>query len=422
MGRITMHIAVDNQSDATLVFVRDEIEVGSYTPDLSPPPSIGPHQTLGFKAEGALVVVPTTGTQGSVWYQIMTADGNAGELAIHWNSPLVESQFGNTFHIFAPPNWELAHSGGQGHNAELRVRVRRTARRSVPRFRVPGRSFKFTNSWSPDLPVISVGFLWNKLFESAPGPLGELGIEKVIDENFLPLTHANAGLCGGMVYAVMDYYSARLFPPLQKTPPNSQNDALFQFIRDRLWDSFDVGGGGHRFLGYSSPHYPNGDEGAIQAVGLARGRSWVTYREAWPLVQQDIDEGRLSPLGLIQTDDLKIGDNHQVLAYAYEMSGQDVRLYIYDPNEETEVVFAFNVTSTDGEVHIARSGGQPSSHRIFCFFRIDGYAPKQPPNGLRLNGVREAIEYVMPPPFSLRAAVQAVPSAHGSVKSWLQSV
>ena len=59
---------------------------------------------------------------------------------------------------------------------------------------------------------------------------------------------------------------ANQLPPEQTTAPNSPNDALFEFIRDRLWDSFDVGGEGHRFLGYSSPHYPNGDEGVIQAA------------------------------------------------------------------------------------------------------------------------------------------------------------
>jgi hypothetical protein len=29
-----------------------------------------------------------------------------------------------------------------------------------------------------------------------------------------------------------------------------------------------------------------------------------------------------------------LGKNHQVLAYGYERSGQDVTVHIYDPNEE----------------------------------------------------------------------------------------
>jgi hypothetical protein len=77
----------------------------------------------------------------------------------------------------------------------------------------------------------------------------------------------------------------------------------------------------------------HGDEGVFQVAGLTRGRSWITYREEWPKIQDDIDAGRPSPLGLIQTDDLDIGSNHQVLAYGYEKSGQKVKLYVYDPNE-----------------------------------------------------------------------------------------
>ena len=195
-----------------------------------------------------------------------------------------------------------------------------------------------------------------------------------------------------MVYAVMDYYAHHLLPPEQGTSPSSADDPLFQYIRDRLWDSFDVTGQGHRFLGYSSPHYPNGDEGVIQMVGLSKGRSWITYREAFPQIQADIDAGRLSALGLIQTDNLDIGSNHQVLAYAYEKSGQDVTLFIYDPNEgKKEIWFKFNITATDGEVEVRTNRRRENDKRIWCLFRMDGYSPRVPPNGRRINSVREAI-------------------------------
>jgi len=419
MSRIRMHIFIKNESDATLTFTEQEIASGDFTPQLSPPATIKPGQTGGFQAEGDLTIVATTGTEGHVKYNIAGPDRSGGELYIHWDSPLIESQFGNTFHVFAPAGWEVTHAGGQGHNATLEIRLRRTARRNVPNFRAEGRGFAFKNSWDADLPVISLGFLWNKWFESLPGPLGALGIGPVIDKNFLPITHANAGLCGGMVYTLMDYYAFHLLPPEQDKSPVSRDDLLFQFIRDRLWDSFDVTGAGHRFLGYSSPHYPNGDEGVIQTVGLSRGRSWVTYREAWPEIQQDIDAGRLSPVGLIQTDSLDIGNNHQVLAYGYEKSGQDVTLYIYDPNEaKREVALKFNITKTDGEVHVTRVGGErKNDHRIFCFFRINGYEPKMPPNGRRINSLRA----VLAPPYSVRAAISGT-NAHGSVTNWLHSI
>lgn len=428
MSRIRMKVFIHNESDATLTFARGELRSGDYTPDWNPPGVIAPGERKGFQGEGNIVPfdVPITGTEGEVRYNIVAPDG--GELYIHWNSPLIESQYANTFHIWTPPAWEVAHFGGQGHEAELEIRLRRTGYRTIPAFHPHGRGFMFRNNWSGDLPVISIGFLWNRLFESLPGPLSELGISKVVDENWLPITHANAGLCGGMVYTVMDYYYHHLLPPDIRSTPSSNGDPLFQFVRERLWDSFDVAGQGHRFLGYSSPHYPNGDEGVFQNVlGLTKGRSWITYREAWAEIQADIDAGRPSPVGLIQTDNLDIGRNHQVLAYAYEKSGQDVTLYIYDPNEsQTEIALKFNITATDGEVGITRIGGSPeNNHRIYCFFRINGYVPKAPPDGRRIQTVKQAIRAVTrhAPPLSLRQAMTEAGNANtGSVVTWLRSL
>ena len=425
MGRIRMHVFISNESDATLIFGHDDIAHGDYTPDWSPPGTIEPGQRLGFQGEGDLTVEATTGTEGRVWYNIVAPDGGAGELYIHWDSPLIESQYGNTFHIWAPVDWEVTYSGGQGHDAELDIRLRRTERRNVPNFNARGRGFAFPNSWDGGLPVISLGLLWNKLFDALPGPLGQLGIGRIIDENWMPITHADAGLCGGMVYAVMDYYSAHLLPPEQTTAPNSRSDILFQFIRDRLLDSFDVSGGGSRFLAYSSPSYPNGDEGVLQVAGLTFGRSWVSYREAWPQIQRDIDASRLSPIGLIQTDSLDIGKNHQVLAYGYRKSGQDVTLYIYDPNEgQQEITLSFNITQTDGEVSVKRAGGSRlNDHRIYCFFRIDNYAARMPPDGHRFSSVKEAIRATSEQiaPYSVRASLAGTGTA-GSVNDWLHTL
>ena len=94
---------------------------------------------------------------------------------------------------------------------------------------------------------MTVGYLWNKLLDSLPGPLGDLGIGRV-DDNWLPFTDAGQGMCGGMVYTVMDYHANHLLPPEMTLPPSSRDDPLFTFVRDRLWDSFDVDGQGHRAL------------------------------------------------------------------------------------------------------------------------------------------------------------------------------
>ena len=428
--RIRMYVYISNETDASLTLTGQELVSGEFTDDWYPPGVIQPGQRLAFQGEGDLFLTATTGTEGRVRYNIDAADG--GELYIHWNSPLIESQYGNTFHIWAPPGWEVTHSGGQGHRAELNIRLRRTALRAVPNFNPHGRGFAFSNSWSADLGAIYIGQVINALFALEPGVLGELGVEPVDDQAFGPITHADTGLCGGMVFAVMDYHANHLLPPTMTMSPTDENDPVYQHCRDRLWDSFDVQGEGHRYLGYSSPLYPNGDEGVSQAVGLMRGRSWVTYREAFPQIQADIDAGMLSPLGLIQSDELDIGKNHQVLAWAYEKSGQDVTLHIYDPNvaqdpalPQRDVTYRFNITATDGEVHIDRlvNGVPENDERIFCLFRTNGYTPRMPPMGRPFTAsVTDTIRAVTAqnPPYSLRAAM-AGRGTNGSVTAWLRS-
>jgi len=426
MGRIYMRVYVHNETDKVLILRQSGLAHGDWTPGgWRPPGKILGGQTGQFQSEGSLAIEATTGTEGTVEYTI--DDGRDDYIHIHFDSPLIESQYGNTFHVFAPPSYEITDRGGQGERGELHVRLRPTADRMVPRFHPRGRSLPFTNKWAAALPVVTVGRLYNDLWESLPGIFESLDIAKLPD-NWLPITTAKSGLCGGMVYTVMDYYHAHLQPPgvvsAMVPAPTSQDDPLFQHIRERLLASFDILGGGWRFLAYSSPLYPNGDEGVGQFVGLFLGRSWISYREQWPRIQDDLDAGRLCPVGLIQTDNFDVGNNHQVLAYGYSKSGQMVRLYIYDPNEGRSVVtYDFDLTSTAGEVHVLREvEGEPAGDdRIWAFFRIDGYQPRVPPAGRPFDSLRPAILATTPTGrSSLRAALAA--SGTASVRTWLAGV
>ncbi|WBB62763.1 hypothetical protein O7599_09605 [Streptomyces sp. WMMC500] len=379
-----MAVEIRNDSSFPLVWATDSMKSGDWTDPWYPSRAspIAPGATAEWRAEGDLTLVPTSGTEGKVYYNV---NGDpARQLYIYFNSPLVESPYGNTFHIRAPPGFEAAFSGGQGHHARLTIRFRETARRRVPNFTPSVNGFQFRNSWKPGLPAMTLGFLWNRLLDELGEEAASVLALARVDDGWLPITQARAGMCGGMTFGAMDYFAAGKLPPATTTAPDSETDPLFQFIRDRLLDSFDITGSGHRWLGYSSPHYPNGDEGVIQLTGLARGRSWVTYRDEWPRIRDDIDAGRLSPIGLIQTDSLDIGDNHQVLAYAYEQSGQEVKLWVYDNNYpgEDDLHLKFDITHTTGEVHVERLGPwRPGEPRIFCIFRTDGYNPHTPPDG-----------------------------------------
>jgi hypothetical protein len=397
VSRIRMAVRIENLTQEPLRLLRSQLEHGDWTNPWQPPPRVDPGATVEFRAEGNMVLgTPTTGTEGRVTYAI--GDDDSRHLYAHFNSPLVESQYGNTFHIWCPTEYDVHSIGGQGHHASLKITLQPTRKHRVPGFIPSVCGLHFRNKWSGDLPVVSVGTLFNKLRDQLPKEVADsLGIVP-IDPGFLPFTHADAGLCGGMVYTVMDYHAAKQLPPTTAAAPTDSADVLFHHIRDRLIDSFDIAGRGSRYLAYSAPTYPNGDEGLAQAVGLWLGRSWVTYRQEWPKIRDDIDAGRLSPLALIQTDELDIGKNHQVLAYAYQRSGQQVEIWIYDPNEPdaNNVRLQFDLTDTAGEVRIDRLGGDPTkkSKRIWCIFRTDGYTPQAAPGGRPAEAMtlREALE------------------------------
>jgi hypothetical protein len=205
----------------------------------------------------------------------------------------VESQYGNTFHVHAPKGFYAAYvdAYGQkkGNRAILEISFRNTRRVKVPGFSPSKKAFQFANHWSDQLPVVTLGSLWNRFRDAISADLADaLGIG-TMPEDWMPITHANAGLCGGMVYTVMDYFYARQLPPVaakdahdEFVAPDSGSDPLFQHIRQRLLDSFDFTGRGHRWLSYTSPLCPDDDEGVLQTLGMMKGKSWVTYREEWP--------------------------------------------------------------------------------------------------------------------------------------------
>jgi hypothetical protein len=386
MSRIRMAVEIRNETNTTLRWAHDNLISGSWTKPWYPSRRavIAPGEVAEWRAEGDLAVIPTSGTEGRVWYDI---DGAAGQLYVHFNSPLSESQYGNTFHVTGPDGYEAAYWGGQGHEARLTIRLRPSVRRAVPHFKPSDNGLHFNNSdWSKDLPVMTLGRIWNLLRSRLGAAAGPLAIGPA-DDDWLPITHADQGMCGGMVFAVMDYFNMHQLPPLDTTPPNSGDDPLFQFIRDRLVDSFDIFGSGYRWLAYSSPLYPDGDEGVQQSLSLARGRSWVTYREEWPKIRDDIDAGRLSPIGLVQTNNMAIGDNHQVLAYAYRQTGQSVDLWVYDPliPDADNLRLHFDISDTTRPVRVERVGDRWSElktpRRIFAILHMEGYQPKVPPRG-----------------------------------------
>jgi hypothetical protein len=87
--------------------------------------------------------------------------------------------------------------------------------------------------------------------------------------------------------------------------------------------------------------------------------------------------GRLSPLALIRVkalDVFQMGNNHQVLAYGYDLNGNDLTIYIYDPNypNRNNVTISLNIGDPQHTTPVRQSTGET----LYAFFRPDyGFSP-----------------------------------------------
>jgi hypothetical protein len=183
---------------------------------------------------------------------------------------------------------------------------------AVPNFLPSKNGFRFVNSF-PHEPALTV---------------------RVPVYGAIEIGDASNGLCGGMTYAVRDFFEAKLPPPADSGPP-AEGSPLFRYIVRRLIDSWDLPDGVLRYFVWMST--PDAD--AKLWLYQHRGIAWQTFVEEWPKVRADIDAGRPSPLGLVTVQSHNPGDlgkNHQVVAYAYELDGNRLTLRLYDPNTDPE--------------------------------------------------------------------------------------
>jgi hypothetical protein len=100
-------------------------------------------------------------------------------------------------------------------------------------------------------------------------------------------------------------------------------------------------------------------------------RTWVMVNVEWPAIRRDLDGGSLSTVGLVKVvgrDPNKLGLNHQVVAYGYDLDGSMVTLRVYDPNfpNDDEVTLRFD--TADPRAAITPDWSRPPDS-VFCFFR-----------------------------------------------------
>ena len=200
----------------------------------------------------------------------------------------------------------------------------------------------------------------------------------------LKIGNAANGLCGGMVYAALDYFNAGLTIPPDSSPPGS--GGLFDYIVKRLFSSFDLPAGVLRYIELMNPMVPDGQMRVGKTGAVMNGRAWVMIRQEWPVIKMKLDTGQACPLGLIRvksTDLSQLGQNHQVLATGYDLKDNNLTLSIYDPNYHNAdtVTLGMNLSDPQHATPVTYSTGEP----LYCFFHTN-YAFSMPPGETAIPG------------------------------------
>jgi len=143
------------------------------------------------------------------------------------------------------------------------------------------------------------------------------------------------GLCGGMVYAALDYYKTNKRIPQQNHRPAVQTE-IHDYIYNRQVHSITENLDKWAELGFNPFGARNGEFFNWGLQGFNGGR----IEE----LRASLDRGHPVPLGLWHADGHSGGD-HQVLAIGYKMGRykgdlkehkEDFEIYIYDPNFPNE--------------------------------------------------------------------------------------
>ncbi len=228
---------------------------------------------------------------------------------------------------------------------------------AVVGFTPSSRAFRFPNHW-PHVAAFTIQVL---------------GVD-------VEVGNAQKGLCGGMVFAVRDYFQHNQPIPADTMAPAT--GPLYEYVGRRLKESFDLPLGPTKYLAMMAA--PDGDKGLPWLSWLVnqwvRGIAWRSIHDELPGILADIDGGHLSCLGLVcagGANPMDLGENHQVLAYRYERAADIMRVFVYDPNRPLadDVALEFSTAQPTKATPINFVNGSKDV-RGFC--RV-AYAMSQPP-------------------------------------------
>ena len=196
---------------------------------------------------------------------------------------------------------------------------------------------------------------------------------------------ASRGLCGGMVYAALDYFLAGLDIPqiadqdVSVRYKSPLHGPIFDYLSRRLFNSFDIPAGVWNYIELMNPSFPDFQTIKSRLLMAPNSRAWRMVRQEWPIIKAKLDTGQPCPLGLIRIKSNELSrlvENHQVLAYGYDLKDDDLTLFIYDPNfhNNDNVTMKLNIGDPERKISINYFDNNP----VYCFFQPN-YTFAMPP-------------------------------------------
>ncbi len=304
----------------------------------------------------------------------------SGEVFHSCRLTILNTHLGGDARIAAQP------AAGQAGKAEVRIEwqgeASATIQYQVEAFSSPSSDLSaagkesITRQMTDFLPSIN-GFHFRNQFEAVP-PLKLIGELKYGD--------ASKGMCGGMVYAALDYFNAGLEIPqilnedISLRYGSPLHGPIFEYIGKRLFGSFDLPVGVLNFIELMQPDFPDSQVRRGHLGLPPRSRAWRMVRQEWPTIKRKLDTGQPCPLGLVRvktTEIAQLGKNHQVLAYGYDLVGDNLTLFIYDPNypDKNDITLKLNIGDPEHKTNVTYSDGE----EVYCFFHTN-YTFSLPPS------------------------------------------
>jgi hypothetical protein len=264
-------------------------------------------------------------------------------------------------------NWNL---DGLSVRAQLNGETRRLFSRSgTPLFRFTGdqraRDFLFTATPVPPTPPVMTSF--------TPTAHGFNFINEFKNLFISELNWTTGGLCGGMVYAALDYFHARTPVPSQDYMP-AEGTPFQSYLYNRQVDSINSNVDKWAELGFNPFGHRNreffnwGVQAGSGRLGELRAR---------------IDLHHPVPLGLQTMGGEGERGHHQVLALGYELGRykgdlgdniEDFSIFVYDPNLPNRVM-----TLKPDVAHACYFYAEEKSRRWRAYFVDTKYSAKLPP-------------------------------------------